>query len=163
MKLKIIQTYQTEVDEFLKVWFFNKEFLELRAARLRLKLSKIDLEKRPHYTKRSLEFVPERNLPKSLTTILKGATQVKDLSILNHLENTCEVKIELPLISQLVSFNCSYRFIQLANSKMERCFTAEIRVYLPLIGKKIEKYFIDELEKGLIIDQSTFEEWQRTH
>jgi len=97
---------------------------------------------------RHLSLKPQRSAPGFVDKLLGKATTIREDSRLDMDAGTMATSIHLPTIGGRVDFGGTYTWRPEADGFV-RIWSGHCHARFPLVGKKMERYFLGELEKDL--------------
>jgi hypothetical protein len=147
-----------EADDFWQMYFLDEQYGQALHRHLALRLEKSEIETRGEgdtlHIVRKTEMVPDRNIPVVIDKVLKGARVVKECSTYDAKTKTMTLTVGIPTIGRLIDYGGQYRWTDRAGGGFVRTWKGYCNAKIPLVGRKFERFLLDEMEKGL---QNAFE------
>lgn len=137
---------------YWELFFDDEAYAKAIHAHLRVEVLSLEVDKikggEAMVAKRTLRLRPLRETPGFLGKLLGGSTTVTDLSELDLAAGRMVSSITLPTIGSRVDYGGTYRWQQ-RGSGFNRIFEGYCRARIPLLGGRLERYFLDELKKSI--------------
>lgn len=153
MKHTIEHVFDTSPERLWEVFFFDETYGRGLYERLRLRVARRELQREGEgaslIVRRKLHLNPERELPAALRRLLQGASTVRETGEFNAALRRYSVKIELPVIGNLVDFGGEYTWETLPNGQLRRIWRGRCDAKIPLIGGRLEAHLLGEIEQSM--------------
>ena len=136
-------------ERYWRAFLLEDSYREQWYGQLKLGIDWIDVNVQGSWPdlriERRLHVVPDRDLPRPLKKLLRGAALVKEHGVLDVSAGTFTVNIILPVIGRLIDFYGTYRWEQLPSGTLRRTWHCRCDAKIPIVGTRIEKYLLDEM------------------
>ena len=159
MNFSFVHEFDTDPDSYWKLFlspeFSNDMFAELKMKKYEV-LEQTDDGKHFH-RKQSCE--PSTPIPGFLQSVVKstGYTEIDDM---DWGTNTMHIKIETAMFKDRFSMHGDYIVTALDGGKRcRREFKGEVKVSVPLIGGKVEKFMMEQLRDSYDIAARVTRRW----
>jgi hypothetical protein len=110
-----------------------------------------------------LRIMPTRDLPGFIKKVVKGDLGYVETAALDRRKNTIDVHIAPTLLSERTTFRATYVIEPLAPGRVRRTFAGKIHVDLPVVGKIIERFIIDDVRRSYSTVARLTSEWCAAH
>lgn len=167
MEQRIEHIFETTPARFWNTFLLDEAFRKAVYAHMNLKIARLELQHDGDgdalSVQRTIEIVPERNAPAFLQKLLAGASLVKEVGIYDAQKQEMTVSIELPVIGKRVEFGGRYTWEVLGENRFKRIWVGYCNARIPLLGKKLESYLLDEVQQTLDQVHGFISEWLAQH
>ena len=159
MQFSLAHEFDTDVKSYWKIFLspdFNKDmFAELKMKNYEVLEQKDD--GKIFYRKQTLE--PTTPIPGFLQSIIKS-TGYTEIDHLDWSTNVMDVKIETAMFKDKFHLNGKYSVSPLGDgSRCKREFRGDVKVSMPLVGGKIEKYMMEQMRDSYEIAARVTRKW----
>jgi hypothetical protein len=159
MNFSFVHEFDIDVASYWKIFLsepFNKDmFKELKMKEYRV----VRFEDDGKHLHREQTLEPTTPIPSFLQGVIKSAsyTEIDDL---DWATNIMRVKIETLMFKERFRMEGDYVVTPLAGGKRcRREFKGEVRVAMPLIGGRVEKYMMEQLRDSYDIAARVTRKW----
>jgi hypothetical protein len=148
MNYTIAHEFDCDADTFWKI-FFDEEFQKDMFAVIGIKERTVHkFEEDDREIRREVKVVPKRDLPAAMKTLIKGDFGYVEHDVYHKGQNLMDVRIVPTLMSDRFDMKATFRVIPLGGQRVRREFTGTIKVSVPLLGGKIEKSVVEDMQKS---------------
>lgn len=167
MQHEVVQRFTASPERFWAMWMEDDGFFNARYAAMKCQVVERTVERHAgrsgDVVTRKVAFRPDRNLPSFLEALLSGVRLVRERSVYDPHSRTCEVSVELPVIGSRTKFAGVYETANAADGGFDRVWRGRCEIGIPLIGGRLEKFILGELETTLGADQRFIQRWLDEH
>ncbi len=159
MNFHFSHDFDTNVASYWKI-FLSEEFSKEMFADL--KMRKYEVSKREDDGKRFIRvqtLEPSTPIPSFLTSLIKS-TQYTEYDDLEWGSNCMKVEIKTAMFADKFKMGGNYTVTALDGGKRcRREFKGEVKVSVPLIGGRIEKYMLEQMRDSYETAAATTRRW----
>jgi|GEM_PF-1673402 len=112
---------------------------------------------------RTLVMRPERNLPGFVEKLIKNASTVTEVSTYDPNTGTMTVEVDLPVVGSRTTFTGTYKSTTLPDGRHEQNYAGYCKVSIPLVGKKLEGWFMEEMQGSVKTIAAFAQRWLEEH
>lgn len=147
MEFSFVHEFSVEPEGFWQL-FFSEPYEKELFARLKMKSYSV-LERRDEgrLYRRVLELSPEMELPSWAGSVVRE-TRYREHDLLHRDRSVMDVSIEPAILKERFAMNGVFKVTPLSGGRCRREFSGEIRILVPLIGGKIEKFLVERMREG---------------
>jgi hypothetical protein len=167
MNFSFVHEFDIDVDNYWKI-FLSRPFVDEMYRDLRMKSHQIvKQEDDGKIFHRVVEIVPTTPVPGFMQSIVK-ATDYTEIDRLDWSTSVMEVIIQTAMFKDRFDMKGLYTVSPLDGGKRcRREFRGAVKVSIPLIGGRIEKYMMEQLRDSYEIASQTtrrwVDKWKREH
>ena len=110
-----------------------------------------------------LRVFPQRDLPDFVKKVVKGDLGYIEHGSMKKGSNRIESRIEPTLFKDKTKISASFSIEPIAPGKVRRTFEGDVEVSFPLVGGKVEKLILADMEKAYDQIAAFTNEWLATH
>ncbi len=151
-KLTVTQEFDVDPETFWRVTLLDEDYLEGLYAHLSLRLQDRQLhhegEGAELKVRRTLRYIANRSQPGVLDKLMRGAKLVTEHADYDARAGRLISTVELPVIGPRVDFGGRYTWQALDGDRMRRVYTGWCDAGIPLVGRKVEKFLVQETEQS---------------
>lgn len=156
--------FSCTAEHFWSLFLTNEDFQAGLYKRLKLEVvSATNVTQPDGRLVRTMVMAPDRNLPGFVASLVKGASKVTEINTYDPVAQTVHVQVELPVVGKRTVFRGVYRSKPLPDDRFERTFEGFCEVKIPLMGKKLEGFFMEEMAGSVETIWSFAEDWLKDH
>ncbi len=93
-------------------------------------------------------LTPKRDVPAALRRVVKGAISYEERNLWRRRDNSMEVTTTPSFFAEKFKAKGIYRLEPVGTDRLRRIWTASCECRVPLIGGKVEKLVVDEVERS---------------
>lgn len=153
MDYRIEHNFDRSADAVQQATFFDEAFCRQLYQALKLQIESFETHTETvggqERVIRDLKFVAERQASGPLAKLLKGQSLVTQRETFDCTAKTLKVEIQLPVIGKRVEMGGLYTFTNRGDAGCQRVWAGYCRASLPLIGRKIERFLVDETHTSM--------------
>jgi hypothetical protein len=116
-------------------------------------------ENTPTKIRRVCRVVPKRQLPAVLRPFVDGELSYREELTWEKGAPTIEMRIYPSALAGKSEIVASYSLAQISEQVVRRTYHGHVSVTVALVGKRIERGVVEDLEKGLVIAATCTQEW----
>ena len=147
MQFRFVHDFDVEPAGFWEM-FFSEAFENELFRGLKMKTWKV-LERRDEASKlhRTVKIEPDMAVPSWATSVVKE-TGYTEIDVFHKADSKMDVKIDPAVMRDRFQLSGVFAVTPLGPGRCRREFSGEIKVSVPLLGGKIEKFMIDQIRDG---------------
>jgi len=111
----------------------------------------------------TLRVFPQRDLPDFVKKVVKGDLGYIEYGVMKKGSNRIDSRIEPTLFKDKTKISASFSIEPIAPGKVRRTFEGDVEVSFPLVGGKVEKLILADMEKAYDQIAAFTNEWLATH
>ncbi|MCC6748137.1 MAG: DUF2505 family protein [Deltaproteobacteria bacterium] len=156
MEHRIEHLFDVPEDRLWQVFLFDEEYNDGLYRHLKLKVEGRQLEREGEgeslVVRRTVEMVPDRQIPSVLKAIIRGATLVREEGHFKARERRFEIALVVPIFGNRVDYGGCFLWEPVEGGrKTRRIWEGYCRARIPLAGGALERYLLGEMERGLAL------------
>jgi hypothetical protein len=158
MNFAFSHDFDIDADSYWKM-FFSPEFFKQMYTDLKMK--KFDIAKLEDDGKlfvREVKLEPANAVPGWMQSIVKGTGYLEKNRMVWG-TNSMEVIIETDMFKDRFHMKGTYSLTPLGPAKCRRDFKGEVKVSIPLVGGRIEKYMMEQIRDSYDAVAATTRKW----
>ncbi len=160
---KFVAEFATDPDSFWKI-FWNDDYNAILYDRLEVKERRfLQRDEDDEKIRFQLRVMPRRDLPAFVQKFVGGDLGYTEISTWWKRKNRIDVKVEPTLMKDKTQIDAVYTIEPLGAKRVRRTFEGKIAIAIPLVGGKVEKFIIGDMEKAYQVAADTTDEWLRKH
>jgi hypothetical protein len=167
MKHAVEHVFDATAERLWQVFFFDEAFVAGLYARLRVRPLAQELQYEGEgpslIVRRRMRLAPTRELPPALRGLLRGPVVVGETGEFSAERRRYGVKIELPGAGGLISVGGDYTWETLPSGQLRRIWHGRCEARVPVLGARIERWLLAELEANLAEAYVFTCRWLREH
>lgn len=170
MKHEIQQVFATTAERLWDTYFFDEAFNEGLHERLGLRLDERSLQHEGAgptlVVRRRLRYTARRMLPRlpaPLRRVLGQGTSIVETGDFCARRRRFSLRFELPGILQIVDCGGEFTWESLPGGDLRRSWTGRCESRLPVLGTRLARYMLGEMEGGLAESHLFLSRWIREH
>jgi hypothetical protein len=153
MENRLEHDFDSAAEAFWKMFLLDEAFEKALYQHLRLEVVHKTLTYEGEGTnllvRREMHLNPERDIPVALAKLLRGATLVKERGEFDAAAGHFDIDVELPVIGRFVNFTGRYTWTPTGENAFRRTWEGKCRARVPLVGRQVERYLLNEVEASL--------------
>ena len=158
---RIVHSFDTSPARYWKL-FFHEPFNVALYERIKVKERKVlDWKETDGTIYRSIKIVPARDLPGFIKKLVGGDLGYVESSTFYKDKDSMDVTVEPTLFKDRTTMKARYWLEPVGEGKVTRIFEGSIKVEMPLVGKKVEQFIIDDMNRGYQITTEMIHEWMK--
>jgi hypothetical protein len=165
-KYTIEDDFETTVERYWEMFFdeaYNTAlFKHLKITRVVEEVTR-EGEGEELIMRRRLLLTPQREVPKLMKKIAKGAIQYREHNVFTQRTQTLTVRIEPSFMADKFVSTGRYLVSALDSTRVRRTFHGEISCRVPLLGGRIEKHIHGEVVDSYRATTEFTRAWLREH
>lgn len=147
MEFSFVHEFSIEPQGFWSL-FFSEPYEKELFRRLKMKsYSVLERKDEGRLYRRVLEFAPEMEVPSWAQSVVRE-TRYREHDLLHRDRSVMDVTIEPAILKDRFVMNGVFKVTPLPGGRCRREFSGEIRLLVPLIGGKIEKFLVERMREG---------------
>ena len=156
---RIVHDFAADPARYWKV-FFHEPYNVALYERIKVKERKVvDWKETDATIYRAIKIVPARDLPGFLKRLVGGDLGYVETSTFYRDKDSMDVKVEPTLMKDRTTIKARYWLEPGAAGRVRRVFEGSIHVDVPLVGRKIEQFIIDDMTRGYDTAAQVTSEW----
>ena len=156
---RIVHTFAADPARYWKL-FFHEPFNVALYERIKVKERKVlDWKETDGTIVRSIKIVPARDLPGFIKKLVGGDLGYVESSTFYKDKDSMDVVVEPTLFKDRTTVKARYWIEPAGEGKLKRTFEGSIKVDMPLVGKKVEQFIIEDMTRGYEITTQMMNEW----
>jgi uncharacterized protein YndB with AHSA1/START domain len=167
MERRAEHTFPALPARLWQVFLQDEAFLQWAYPQMGLTLvsCEIDVEGEGDHlrVKRVLTLLPEREMPSFLKRLVKGTSQVVQTEQFDAAKGVLDFSVSVPVIGDRVTYGGHYTWEVTPAGETLRRWVGHCEARLPLIGKKVEAFFLGELFDGVEAMAPLLTQWISDH
>lgn len=170
MKHEIQHVFAATAERLWDTYFFDEAFNEGLHERLGLRLEECSLQHEGAgptlVVRRRLRYTARRMLPRlpaALRRLLGPGTSIVETGDYCARRRRFSVRLELPGILQIVDCGGEYTWETLPDGHLLRIWRGRCESRLPVVGGRLARYMLGEIEAGLAESHLFLSRWLREH
>ena len=157
--VRLEHTFRGTRDQFWQVIFHPEYPAALQKVVGVKEFELVELEDHGDRITRIVRSEPERDLPAAIRKITGANLSYTEYATLHKAEHRHEFKVVLNKMPKRADIHGQYILEEPEPGRLLRHCQAEVSVGIPLLGKKIEKTIVADMEKTLLITAGVIQEW----
>jgi hypothetical protein len=160
MHFSFSHDFDIDPEGFWKM-FFSEPFENELFRRLKMR-THVVLERKDegNQYRRKVKLEPEAEVPSWAQAVVRD-TGYTEHDLLHRDRSVMDVTIEPALMKDRFHMSGSFKVTPLGPGRCRREFAGEVRVSVPLLGGKIEKFMVDKMREGYDVAAEFTREWLR--
>ena len=151
MRFRIEDTFETDPATYWEA-FFSDAYNEGLWPALDMGWELISLERSGDgdalEIRREQILTPQRELPAFLRKFVQGALAYTERNVFRARDSAMEVETIPSVVPDKLESRGVYRVEPAGPGRVVRIYEGEIRCTLPLVGKKVERHLVEEVEES---------------
>ncbi len=151
MLYRIEDEFDTTPERYWEM-FFSKDYNEGLWPRLDVGRKQISFavegEGADRIIRREQVLMPRRELPSFMKKLAQGALTYRETNVFTARNNRMEVITTPSLLPHKITSTGVYRLEKLAENRIRRIYEGECVCRIPLVGRRIEKQIVNEVEES---------------
>lgn len=158
MNFAFTHDFDTEPAGFWQL-FFSDAYEQELFRRLKMRSYRVleRCEEGSRY-RRVLEFVPEMEFPSWAQSVVRE-TGYREHDLFHRDHSVMDVVIEPQAMKERFAMAGVFKVTPLGNGRSRREFSGEVRMAVPLLGGKIEKFLVERMRDGYEAAAALTREW----
>jgi len=108
--------------------------------------------------RRTQKLEPSLNVPSWANSVIKD-TGYTEYDVYHRDRSEMEVRIEPQMMKDRFHMHAVFKVIPLGENRCRREFAGEVKISVPLLGGKLEKYMVDQLRDAYEVAARVTREW----
>jgi hypothetical protein len=108
---------------------------------------------------RVCRVVPRRQLPAVLRPFVKGDLTYTERLVWHKAEDRIDISVEPAVLEGRIEWASQYRLVSSAPDRVRRTYSGHVSVQVRLLGARIERGIIEDLERTLVTAAACTQEW----
>lgn len=167
MKHTIEHVFDASAERVWDLFFFDEDYGRALQERLRLRLSGLELQHEGAgptlIVRRRVRLTPQRELPPALRRLLGDRVTLQESGDFNAERRRYSVKIELSALAGLIDCGGEYTWDTLPGGALRRVWDGHCDAKIPLVGARLERHVLGEIEASLAELYALTCRWLREH
>ena len=167
MNHTIEHVFDVSAERLWDVYFFDEAFGRALQERLRLRFSGMELQHEGAgpslIVRRRLQMTARRELPGLLHRMLGDSVTLWETGDFNAERRRYSVKIEPAVRGARIECSGEYTWDTLPGGQLRRVWEGRCEARIPLVGARIERHLLDEIEASLAELYAFTRRWLREH
>jgi hypothetical protein len=139
--------------------FFSQPYEKELFARLKMRTYKVlERKEEGNLYKRTVKLEPEAEIPSWASAVIRD-TGYTERDVLHRDRSVMDVSIEPALLAERFHLTGAFKVVPLGPGRCRREFSGEVRIAVPLLGGKIEKFMVDRMRAGYDTAAMLTREW----
>jgi hypothetical protein len=156
---RIVHDFDADIERYWKV-FFHEPYNVALYEQIKVKERKVlDWKETEGTIYRAIKIVPERDLPGFLKKIVGGDLGYVETSTFYRDKHSMDVTVEPTLMKDRTKMKARYWLEQPQPGKVRRIFDGSIDVSVPLVGRKIEQFIVEDMKRAYDTAARVTSEW----
>ncbi len=167
MRSALEQVFDVPAERLWALYFFDEAHGRALSEHLGLRVLDDQLQHEgagPRLiVRRQLRLVSQRELPAVLRRLAGGDLVMQETGEFNAERRRYSVKIDLPLVGGLVECGSDYTWDSLPGGQLRRLWDGWCTAKIPLIGERLERAILGELEATITRSHAFTSRWLHDH
>ena len=112
---------------------------------------------------RVVDLVPQRDVPAALKKIVKGAIGYQERNVFRRRDNTMEVVTIPTFFSDRFESTGTFKVVPAGEGRCRRVYAGKVACSVPLVGRKVERIVVDEVEQSYTRSTAFTRKWIKDH
>jgi hypothetical protein len=158
MDFVFVHEFSVEPAGFWQL-FFSEPYEKELFRRLKMQsYTVLERQDEGRIYRRVLELVPEMQVPSWAASVVRE-TRYREHDLLHRDRSVMDVTIEPMIMKERFVMRGVFKVTPLPEGRCRREFSGEIRILVPLIGGKIEKFLVERMREGYDAAAALTREW----
>ncbi len=161
MEFELIHHFDADMDTFVQAVYFDQELNQRLAAMKNISAREVkSLVDKGDTAERVMFIEVAAALPKEARKFVGEKLGWNEVSTLDRRTNIVSWKID-PQVKLPLDCHGKYEMIAEGKGKVRRVITGEVKIRIPLVGKSIEKFVVNQLVESFEEEEILVKEYLR--
>jgi hypothetical protein len=122
----------------------------------------LELDDQPDRLRRVCRVAPRRQLPAIVRPFVSGDLSYREEVVWRKPDDLIEMRIEPAVLGGRVEILATYRLSQ-HGDRVRRVYEGQVTVQLRLVGGKVERYIVDDMQRSIAAAAGCTQGWLDRH